>query len=172
MCMVCRHMCQAMYMCSRHDGNNDDLHIMQHKNTHMIHTEIIWKGHLNIWIGCGNLVSFCSISILGQWYRTVSWILFQGKPLFPQANTMAAKTGHPQPRYGYSFLSDDQINSLFPSYGTCHRRSCSSMAWLMACCPMTPSHYMNQTINKVRWYQFQGNGYLNTQDINAYIYTC
>ena len=37
----------------------------------------------------------------------------------------------------------------------------------MACCLMAPSHYQCWlTINKVLWHWFQGNVYLNTQDIN------
>ena len=48
----------------------------------------------------------------------------------------------------------------------------SILVQVMACCPMAPSHYLNQhwlIINEAVWHLFQGNIYLNTQDINPQI---
>ena len=42
----------------------------------------------------------------------------------------------------------------------------------MAGCLTAPSHYLNQcwlTINEILWHSFQGNIYLNTQDINPQV---
>ena len=50
-----------------------------------------------------------------------------------------------------------------------HQRSCSALVQVMACCLMSPSHYLNQcwlTIHEIFWHSFQGNIYMNTQDIS------
>ena len=64
------------------------------------------------------------------------------------------------------------INSLWPSDAIWHWRSWSTPIQVMACCLMAPSHHVNQcwvTTNKILYNSFQGNIYLNTQDINPQI---
>ena len=62
------------------------------------------------------------------------------------------------------------INSWWPSDALWWHRSGSTMALVMACCLMAPSHYMylNQCwliINEVFWHSPKGNFTRNTQDI-------
>ena len=51
---------------------------------------------------------------------------------------------------------------------TWHQRSLSTLAQVMVCCLTAPNHYLNQCwliTNEILWHSFQGNIYLNTQDI-------
>ena len=48
----------------------------------------------------------------------------------------------------------------------------SILAWVMSCCLTAPSHYLNQcwlAINKIHWHSFQGDIWLNTQDIDPQV---
>ena len=52
------------------------------------------------------------------------------------------------------------INTLWPSDAIWWHRSGSTLAQVMACCLMAPSHYLNQCwliISKVQWHLSQGN---------------
>ena len=54
----------------------------------------------------------------------------------------------------------NHINSLWSSYATWWQRSLSTLAQVMACCLMAPSHYLNRRwliINKVQWHSYEGN---------------
>ena len=61
------------------------------------------------------------------------------------------------------------IYSLRPSDAIWWHRSGSTLAQVMACCLMAPSHYLNQswlTISKVEWLSSEGNFIRNTSAIN------
>ena len=52
------------------------------------------------------------------------------------------------------------VNSLWPNDAIWRQRSGSTLAQVMACCLMAPSHYVNQcwfTISKVHWHSFEYN---------------
>ena len=52
------------------------------------------------------------------------------------------------------------LNSLRPSGAIWQHRSGSTLAQVMACCLMAPSHYLSQCwliINKVQWHSSEGN---------------
>ena len=52
------------------------------------------------------------------------------------------------------------LNSLRPSDAIWRHRSGSMLARVMACCPSTPSHYLNQCwliISRVSWHSCEGN---------------
>ena len=60
------------------------------------------------------------------------------------------------------------VNSLWPSGAIWRYRSGSTLAQVMACCLMAPSHYLNQCwliINEVLWHSSEGNFTGNAQDI-------
>ena len=61
------------------------------------------------------------------------------------------------------------INSLWPSDTIWWPRSGSTLAQVMACCLMAPSHYLNQSwliIREVQWHSYQGNFTRNASTIN------
>ena len=61
------------------------------------------------------------------------------------------------------------INSLWPSDAIWSQRSGSTLAQVMACCLMAPSHYLNQCwliIRKVQWHPSDSNLARNTPAIN------
>ena len=61
------------------------------------------------------------------------------------------------------------LNSLRPSDAIWRHRSGSTLAHVMACCLMAPSHYLNQcwlVINKVQWHSPKSNFTRNTATIN------
>ena len=52
------------------------------------------------------------------------------------------------------------VNSLWPRDAIWRQRSGSTLAQLMACCLMAPSHYLNQCwliIHEGQWHSYQGN---------------
>ena len=60
------------------------------------------------------------------------------------------------------------FNSLRPSDAIWRQRTESTLANVMACCLMAPSHYLNQCwliISEVLWYSPEGNFTWNAQDI-------
>ena len=63
-------------------------------------------------------------------------------------------------------ISHSRFSSLWPSNAIWHQRSCSALVQVMASCLMAPSHYLDQCWLTILWLSFQGNVYLNTQDIN------
>ena len=63
-----------------------------------------------------------------------------------------------------------KLNTLRPTHAIWRQKSCSILIHVMAPCRPAPSHYLNQfwrRINKIPWHSFQGNNYLDTQDIQA-----
>ena len=55
----------------------------------------------------------------------------------------------------YTGKTTSLINSLWPSDAIWRQRSGSTLAQVMACCLMAPSHYLNQRwliINEVQWH--------------------
>ena len=73
--------------------------------------------------------------------------------------------GHQQPWYWPGYLeyysfSTRKMNSLWPSDTIWRHKSRSTLAQVMACCLMAPSHYLNQCwliIIKVWWHSSEGN---------------
>ena len=66
----------------------------------------------------------------------------------------------------------DLVNSLWLNDSIWHWKSWSTLVQVMACCLMAPSHYLNQCwlkINEILQHPFQGNVYLNTQNINPQV---
>ena len=67
------------------------------------------------------------------------------------------------------FLQCFQVNSLGPSDAIWRQRSGSTVAQVMACCLMAPSHYQNQCwliISKVEWHSSKGNFTRDTSAVN------
>ena len=65
------------------------------------------------------------------------------------------------------------INSLGPSDAIWRQRSGSTLAQVMACCLMAPSHYLNQCwliINNVEWHSSKGKFTRDTSAINHWNY--
>ena len=63
-------------------------------------------------------------------------------------------------RYALSSLCFVVVNSFRPSDAIWRHRSGSTLAQVMACCLMAPSHYLNQCwviISKVYWHSSEGN---------------
>ena len=61
------------------------------------------------------------------------------------------------------------ISTLGPSDTIWRHRSGSSLAQVMACCLMAPSHYLNQCwliISEVQWHSYQGNFTRDASTIN------
>ena len=55
---------------------------------------------------------------------------------------------------------DQRFNSLWSSDAIWRQRSGSTLAQVMACCLMAPSHYLNQCwpiISEVQWHSYKGN---------------
>ena len=70
-------------------------------------------------------------------------------------------------------VSADLFNSLPPSDAIGRQRSGSTLAQVMACCLMTPSHYLNQCwliISKVEWHSSKGKFTRDTPAINHWNY--
>ena len=65
------------------------------------------------------------------------------------------------------------FNSLGPSDAIWRQRSGSTLAQVMACCLMAPSHYLNQcwlTISKIKWRSSKGKFTRDTSAINHWNY--
>ena len=63
------------------------------------------------------------------------------------------------------------INSLWPSDAIWRQRSGSTLAQVMACCLMAPSHYLNQfwlIISKVLWHSWEGITMRRSEHTNQY----
>ena len=66
-----------------------------------------------------------------------------------------------------------RVNSLGPSDAIWRQRSGSTLAQLMACCLMAPSHYLNQCwliISKIEWHSSRGKFTWDTSAINHWNY--
>ena len=78
----------------------------------------------------------------------------------------------PHGRQGPSCLADI-VNSLWPSDAIWRHRSGSTLAQVMACCLMAPSHHLNQfwlIISKVEWHSSKGNFTGDTSAISHWNY--
>ena len=61
------------------------------------------------------------------------------------------------------------VNSLWPSDSIWRQRSGTTLAQVMACCLMVPSHYLNQcwlTISMVQWHSYEGSFTRDTSAID------
>ena len=70
---------------------------------------------------------------------------------------------------GMRWMPQNLINSLWPSDTTWHHGSASTLAQVMACCLMAPSHHLNQCwliISKVHWHSHEGNFTRDTSAIS------
>ena len=68
-----------------------------------------------------------------------------------------------------------RVNTLWPSDTIWHQRSWSTLFQVIAWCLMAPSYYLNQCwpiINEILRHAFNGNFYLDTQDINVVFEIC
>ena len=66
-------------------------------------------------------------------------------------------------------VSNEWLNSLWPSDSIWQQRSGSTLAQVMACCLMASSHYLNKCcliISKIQWHWSEGNFTRNTLGIN------
>ena len=69
----------------------------------------------------------------------------------------------------YGYLLEGDFNSLWPGDAIWWHRSGSTLAQVMACCLMAPSHYLNQywlVTSKVQWHLSKGNHTRDTSAIN------
>ena len=67
------------------------------------------------------------------------------------------------------FISELNINSLWPSDTIWWHRTGSTLVQAMTCCMMAPSHYLNQCwliISKVQWHSSEGSFTRDTPAIN------
>ena len=65
------------------------------------------------------------------------------------------------------------VNSLWPSEAIWQHGSGSTLAQVMACCLMAPSHYLNQcwlTTSKIEWHSSRDNFARDTSAINHWNY--
>ena len=72
---------------------------------------------------------------------------------------------------GIHFVPGRWINSLWPSDTIWWQISGSTLAQVMACCLMAPSHYLNQCwliISEVQWHSHWGNFTRDASTINHY----
>ena len=66
------------------------------------------------------------------------------------------------------WIYSDFLNSLWPSDAIRWQRSGSTLAQVMACCLMAPSHYLNQSwlmISEVQWHSYESNFIRDTSAI-------
>ena len=131
------------------------------------HTSV-QEAHLN-----SVLVPFCNMSIL---HLTLTFTLkrvyqrviqlFKKKYFFAETTLQFFK----EVCLGHGFQHTNfHINSLWPSDAIWPQRSWSTLAQVMACCLMAPSHYLNQcwlTISNAQCRIFEGNFTKDTSTIN------
>ena len=88
------------------------------------------------------------------------WPFCPGGPLFHRMTISSAAT---------NIRDSSHFNSLWPSDAIWRQRSGSTLAQVMACCLIAPSHYLNQCwliINEVQWHSYQGNYTRDASTIN------
>ena len=118
-------------------------------------TFLPWGGHqkpgmgsLSSWVdNCEKMVTII-ISILTLWWQKKCWIseIFQG--LRPNYRIIATLISLPK-----------VLNSLWPGDTIWQQRSGSTLAQVIACWLMAPSHYLNQCwliISMVQWHSYEG----------------
>ena len=82
---------------------------------------------------------------------------------------MATRLTFPTCNGGEIFQQVEKVDSLWPSDALWQHRSGSTLAQVMACCLMAPSHYLNQCwliISEVQWHSFEGNFRRDTSAID------
>ena len=87
---------------------------------------------------------------------------------FPRNTCNRHPIDHPS-RQAMGCLFVFNFNSMWPSDAIWWHRSGSTLAQVMACCLMAPSHYLNQwwlIISEVQWHSYQGNFTRDASTIN------
>ena len=146
-----------------------------------MYTDLGSRGYFSIWC--------CSCFILSVFFayhlsdailassHLISFAdqLFVQKPLwsfFPNVIQHPVATPSTEYREGPSDRGPRNVmmlSTLWPSDIICQHRSGSTLAQIMACCLMAPSHYLNQCwliISKVQWHSSGGNFTKDTSAIN------
>ena len=95
-------------------------------------------------------------------YITVTVIVKQPWRIWAKISQLKITTEHNDEKLlRYTIYQEGSpLNSLWPCYAIWRHRSGSTLAQVMAWCPMAPSHYLNQCwimISEVLWHSHQGN---------------